>query len=184
MEVFRQSPGAFAANAAHKPTHFPMTNTILSRASLTTEEAWCEALWQCLCHGTREDGSRYVTLSDGDHWSEIRDDLMELCREAHNGELPNDWRWETIYSIVDDLNSDGWDDDTAAELADRYVDVYTGDLLTWVAGNINRCHWESWDDEGIVEPTTDLVQLLRIRQCEEIDLMVRSVIESLEALAA
>ena len=160
-----------------------MTNTILSRASLTTQEAWCEALWQCLCHGTREDGSRYVTLSDDDHWSEIRDDLMELCREAHNGELPNDWRWETIYSIVDDLNSDGWDDDTAAELSDRYVDVYTGDLLTWVAGNTNRCHWESWDDEGIVEPTTDLVQLLRIRQCEEIDLMVRSVIESLTALS-
>ena len=161
-----------------------MTNTILSRASLTTQEAWCEALWQCLCHGTREDGSRYVTLSDDDHWSEIRDDLMELCREAHNGELPNDWRWETIYSIVDDLNSDGWDDDTAAELAERYVDVYTGDLLTWVAGNINRCHWESWDDEGIVEPTTDLVQLLRIRQCEEIDLMVRSLVSGLEALAA
>ena len=158
-----------------------MTNTILSRASLTTQEAWCEALWQCLCHGTREDGSRYVTLSDGDHWSEIRDDLMELCREAHNGELPNDWRWETIYSIVDDLNSDGWDDDTPYDLATRYLDVYTSDLLTWVAGNINRC---DWFDDSVAEPTTDICELISLRQHQEIDLMVRSVIESLTALAA
>ena len=141
---------------------------------------WCDALWQCLGTNTREDGSKYVSLSDSNCWSDIRDDLQTICREAHNGEMPNDWRFDTIYSIVDELQTNGWDDDTSHELADSLTDVYTSDLLTWVAGNITRA---TWSDDDLATPTTDIVKLIQVRQYDEIRLMVRVIIQELERLA-
>jgi hypothetical protein len=78
---------------------------------------------------TREDGSTYVTLAeDRPEW------LYDAVRDAHDGELPNDWRYQICSAIVDAL-ADGAEPE---EIADSLVDVYTHDLLAWLSDNVGR----------------------------------------------
>ena len=128
-----------------------------------------------------------MALSSEPKWDDIRDDLQSIVREAHFSELPDDWRYETVDSIATTLadmpDSEDWDVDNFREescgVADSLVDVYTGALLAWVSENIRR---HQWDDEGIAQPTTDIVELIRLRQYEEIESMVHAVLSQIESL--
>jgi hypothetical protein len=79
---------------------------------------------------TREDGTQFVTRKDdAPEW------VADLVRDCHDGELPNDWRYETIAAIFDAI-ADGSDD--PGEIADGLVDVYNSDRVAWLANNLNR----------------------------------------------
>jgi hypothetical protein len=85
---------------------------------------------------TRDDGTRFVTLTD-----DRPDWLQDAVMEAHDDELPNDWRFETCAAIAEWLDGllDLDDaDDMVSEFADAQVDVYTSDRLRWVAGHLGR----------------------------------------------
>ena len=161
--------------------------TITTATRPTTCSGWLVALSECLTLQFRTDGTHYMALSSEAQWDDIRDDLENIVREAHCGEFPNDWRFDTVDSIASTLaemsDSEDWDVDDfreeSHEVADSLVDVYTSDLLQWVAGNINR---PQWDDDSIVQPTTDIMVLIRLRQYEEIESMVQVVLSEIESL--
>ena len=162
-----------------------MTTTTIARP--TTCAGWLSALSECLTTETRKDSSTYIALNESPKWDSIREELTGIVRAAHFNEMPNDWRFETVDSIASSLvempDSEDWDVDDfreeAHEIADSLVDVYTGALLAWVSENIRR---HQWDDEGIAQPTTDIVQLIRLRQYEEIESMVQAVLSQVESL--
>lgn len=80
----------------------------------------------------------YVLTDDAPEW------LTDAAHEAHDDELSNDWRYQTCYRIalaIDETEepADGLDvGDFANTTADSLTDVYTSDLLTWLAGHIDR----------------------------------------------
>ena len=131
-----------------------------------------------------------MALSSEAKWDDIRDDLQSIVQEAHLGEFPNDWRFDTVHSIASTLaempDSEDWDVDNfrdeSHEVADSLVDVYTSDLLQWVAGNINRHQWDDSDIANGVEPHGDIAALVRLRQYEEIESMVHAVLLQIENL--
>ena len=128
-----------------------------------------------------------MALSSEPKWDDIRDDLQSIVREAHFNELPNDWRYETVDSIATTLSdmpdSEDWSVENFQEeshaVADSVTSIYTGDLLQWIGENLRRC---SWDDTDIAQPTTDIVELIKLRQYEEIESMVHAVLLRIEQL--
>ena len=170
-------------------TQNSIVTSITTVARPTTCAGWLAALSECLTVEFRTDGTHYSALSSEAKWDEIRDDLQSIVREAHFGEMPNDWRYETVDSIATTLaempDCEDWSVENFQEesyaVAESLVDIYTGHLLHWIGGNLRRC---TWDDEGIAQPTTDIVELIKLRQFEEIESMVQAVLSEIEQLIA
>jgi len=83
----------------------------------------------------RDNGEGFYALKD-DAPAWLRDAVMD----AHDGELPNDWRYETCAHIWASFDADhyAYDEDAYAEIADGLVDVYTVDLLGWLSRHLDR----------------------------------------------
>ena len=170
--VDNTTPAASAASCVTRPT---------------TCSGWLAALSECMTVEFRTDGTPYSTLSDSSEWDEIREDLRGIVREAHFNEMPNDWRFDTVDSIAAALTEmadcELWTvedfQQESHQVADSLVDVYTNALLTWVSEDIRR---HQWDDDSIVEPTTDIMELIKLRQYEEIESMVGAVLNEIEKL--
>jgi hypothetical protein len=89
---------------------------------------------------TRADGSAYWHLtSSAPEW------LRDAVYEAHDGELPNDWRFETcadIWEILQEALHYGTDlDDVCAQAADRLTPVYVWEQLAWFQDYTSRVNW-------------------------------------------
>lgn len=79
---------------------------------------------------------------DGTVFDKLRDDAPEWCRdavrEAHDDELPDDWRFTTCRALADALlehveyNDGEIDDDWQHEAVSGQADVYYSDLLDWL----------------------------------------------------
>lgn len=103
----------------------PVTNTPILRAASTLAGAFVTA--------KRDDGTEF---------DKLRDDAPGWCRdavrEAHDDELPDDWRFTTCRALADALlehveyNDGEIDDDWQHEAVDGQVDVYYSDLLDWL----------------------------------------------------
>jgi hypothetical protein len=98
---------------------------------------------------TRDNGETFVKLTDDcPSW------LHDAVRDAHDGELPNDWRYETCRFIVS-MFDDGYsadDDDAAMEIAESLVDVYNYDLARWLADDVSRsAYCDDFVCDGIPE---------------------------------
>lgn len=69
----------------------------------------------------RDSGKKFTCQKDDSpEW------VSDLVRDAHQGDLPNDWRYETIVEILSAI-SEGGDDPPEPE-------IYTRALLQWLAG--------------------------------------------------
>lgn len=100
----------------------------------------------------RDNGEAFYSLAeDRPEW------LYGAVREAHDDELPNDWRYATCHSIAAMID-DGVTE--AYEIADSLVDVYTVNLLEWLAENIGRMAYiaESNDDLGRPDELEDEIR--------------------------
>ena len=101
----------------------------------------------------RQDGTLYWCLTEQARQSV--DDLTEWLRGLHDDELPNDWRYETIVSIldalmdVDDLDSHEDHHDLADGIANNNTDIYNADLLQWYADIPSRVAYID-DDNALV----------------------------------
>jgi hypothetical protein len=87
---------------------------------------------------TREDGSSYWALQAGSP-----DWLRETVRLAHEGELPNDSRYELVRYAAVALSDGSFSDENEArealyELALDLVPSYTNELLQWFAAHPSR----------------------------------------------
>lgn len=126
---------------------------------------------------TRDNGSTFVTLEDNaPEW------LRDAVREAHDGEMPNDWRFETCRAIWQGLAETP--DVDHSELADSLVDIYTADLLAWMAGDISRTAYVDETTANIGHSDQGLAGDIMAGQCECIRAMVVTIAEALETAHA
>jgi hypothetical protein len=77
----------------------------------------------------RNNGQSFVTLTDdAPEW------LLTAIREAHRGDLPNDWIYAECKAAFEAYAArDLTTTDDLAEYADSRVDIYTKDLAQWYA---------------------------------------------------
>lgn len=85
-------------------------------------------------HAYRANGDRYWRRTDdAPVW------FAELCYELHDGEQPDDWRYDMIASLCDIYDSNP-DFDTR-EWAEGQNDFYYGRLFRWYADYPSRMAW-------------------------------------------
>lgn len=91
------------------------------------------------------DGTTRVVLKD-----DAPQELRDAVHEAHGDKLPNDFIYSTFAGLlcriseydaetVDELRDNGYDH----EIIDGYVDIYTHDLLQWLASDIDNLEYMS-----------------------------------------
>ena len=174
---------------AKQPT--PNWGRIMTTATITrptTVEGWLQALAGALTITHRPDRSSYTHLSEAAYWQPIREDLQEVCRLAHCGELPNDWRWEMIYNLTQRLleysepEAKAWSADdfqeVVYEIAENLGDFGTSTLAAWISENPSRADFED-EPESIF---SGIPSLMRWRQIEEIQSMAFELLNAFERL--
>ena len=132
----------------------------------------------------RQDGTTFWTYTDQARQS--TDDLATWIGELHDDELPNDWRYETIVSILDALMdveglADHEDhDDLVQGISDNITDIYNGALLQWYADIPSRVAYiDDAQSEGLIDTNTDTIARLTIGQNECIRSMCHRIIDRL-----
>ena len=153
--------------------------------AFATIEDGLVAITAALVLNTKNDGSSYRSVSDKHPHSE---DIRKIVRELHDGELPNDWRYDTVYFIAhgmleySECTEKGWTIDqyqeVIPEVAYGLSDDLNGDLLEWAQIG-SRLEFQ---DPEIVAPTTNIYNLLKVRQREEIESMAYTLLYRLAGL--
>ena len=126
---------------------------------------------------TRADGSTYIVLTTTPETEWLRDAVYA----AHDGELPNDWRFQICAHIVE-LLEDGYSADMHSELADSLVDVYTANLFAWLAADQSRTAYcdEAWSDDLASASDHGIVGLISAGQYLAISAMVDILAQAIE----
>ena len=114
---------------------------------------------------------------------EIDSDLKEFIRELHDDELPNDWRYQTIVRILDEIIeisaynlSVEWADQPHT-IADALVCIYTSELAAWFAENASRCEYhDEWNAECCIAAEASLSDRMQIAQHQCIESMAQRVL--------
>lgn len=132
-----------------------------------------------------------VVRNDGTKFYHLRSDTprqyMEIVHAAHDGMLPDDYVYETLYFLAgkfDDVLPDDWDDQ-APDLCDSLVDVYNTDLLRWLASHLYRAQFvdEAVQDYGFDPGDFSLFKLLALGQYSEIRQIADYLISGIRNLA-
>lgn len=134
----------------------------------------------------RADGTEYRALAEN---APRRDELQAVVRQCHRGELPNDWRFETLYDLCHRLldgsqpDCETWeiDDyrDALPEAANDLTSPYNGALLQWLADCPERAEFE---DDCCNPGRADILALAAMRQCEEIAFMGEELLSGLAVM--
>lgn len=154
-------------------------------------EAGLQLLASSLVLATRTDGTEYRMLRED---CPMHDDFQDIIRAAHDGELPNDWRFGMTYDLchalldysqplacavtLDDYRE--W----VGDIVELRVDTSAHALLTWLADNVSRCHFdepEIWCDSA---DGSDIGDLAQRRQREVIDTMAHAILQGLADLVS
>ena len=137
---------------------------------------------QSLNQERREDNSLYFFLKD-----ESKNKYQDLVRELHMGELPNDWRYETIKNLVssfleyysddEELTYDNLQDALRESIADNLAEYSNSCLFQWLAEMPSRASFEDIHSAiSCIDDSVDLGYLARLRQIEEIEIMGSNLI--------
>ncbi len=133
----------------------------------------------------RTDGSTFWCLTDQAHQND--EELTPWLMGLHDEELPNDWRYETIVSILDalmdvDAPLDEFMDhhDLVCGIADNITDIYNGALLQWYADIPSRVAYiDDAVSEGLIDTNADTIARLTVGQNECIRSMCHRIIDRL-----
>lgn len=131
----------------------------------------------------RANGEAFVKLADdAPEW------VLDAVREAHDGEFPDDWRYEMCERIFDGWHDGDWnpdDDDSMYEFADAAVDIYNMARLQWLAGHLERAAYcdeavaeYGWESIGDTYGLIGVGQLFCIRQM--VDTIARAIVDNHE----
>ena len=114
----------------------------------------------------REDGSEFWSMTD--EFRQTSDDFFVY--DMHDDELPNDWRYQKIVEILDEIiEADSESDiewsDEAHDIADRLTSIYTAELAAWLAENGNRASYhEDAVTDGLVSEKATLHERMAMAQ--------------------
>lgn len=153
-----------------------MTQTTVNTKTL---ENGLISVYSALVLDSRADGSSYRRIS------EIHPDgetVREIVRDLHCGELPNDWRYETIYDLAQRFleysegQPEAWGLDqfmeVVPEVSHALVEENYGELLEWAKIG-SRLEFE----EPIIRGSfRGIGGLLQNRQREEIEAMAYNLL--------
>lgn len=168
-----------------------MTTTPAPIPTIPSLEAGLTLLAANLVLATRTDGTEYRMLRED---CPMHDDLADVVRSAHNGELPNDWRYGMVHALAHAFldysqpDSHPWalDDylEVIGDVAELQVDHAHSLALGWLADNVTRCHFD--DVEAYTSDCSgdDLGQLAIRRQLEEVHTMAHTILSGVSALVA
>jgi len=121
----------------------------------------------------RDDGTTFTLLTDdAPIW------LADAIYEAHDGELPNDWRYAIaarIVDLLDEAQADGidWGDDLITQVADDLVEWRTSRLFQWVADDPLRL---GYVDDAPLFGEGDVASRVRTGQFNAIEMMTRTLV--------
>jgi len=108
-------------------------------------------------------------------------ELRELCREAHDDMLPDDWRYLFIVEALEAI-ADRPDDDL--ENSELEPDIYNPDVLSWLSSRASRYAYvddaaELW---GIPEKDFSCIKLIQLGQLQEKEEVYAVVLDRLKQL--
>lgn len=104
---------------------------------------------------TRNDRDVTRLTDDAPDW------LYDAVKEAHDEELPNEWRFRHCHAIavaIDEGDSD------AFEIAGNLVDIYTPMLIEWLGGNVFRPSYCDQAQREWAISNQDVIELIRSGQ--------------------
>ncbi len=115
------------------------------------------------------------------------DELTDFIRSLHDGELPNDWRYNTIFWIISAIASEDEDtidwDDVPYEYAHNQVDMITSNLFQWYADYPNRIDYVNEGiDEGFISKEELLTSQLMAGQFRAIYDMTSTILSKLNLI--
>ena len=154
-------------------------------------EAGLTLLAANLVLATRTDGTEYRMLRED---CPMHDDLRAIIRDAHNGEMPNDWRFGMVYDLCHAFleysqpSPTPWtlEDylEVAGDVAELQVDHAYSRALSWMADNVTRCHFDDVETYASDCSGDDRGQLAIRRQLEEVHTMAHAILSGIEALVS
>ena len=108
----------------------------------------------------------------------------DLIYPLHDDELPNDWRYETIYDLLSafvECEDRDQAEDRIFEIIDGCQDVYNVDLLSWARDDLQRGYTriEDWTDTK--EDPLDVYKVLQLQQWEVINTMASQLLEYIDS---
>jgi len=107
----------------------------------------------------RDNGERFWCTSDAP------DDVMGMIRECHNEEFPNDWRYETITTILFDLKNNNEPGGGCG------VDDYTADLISWLTPS-RMAYIDELQCEELIRPNATMDERIRVAQYHATEKMI------------
>lgn len=111
----------------------------------------------------------FVTCSEGV--------LKDFIREVHDGQLPDNFIYQTIQSCIEAV-AEGRND-IAGVLEDVTADIYTEDLIKWSSSNLNRISIiNDVLSEYQIEDFNELLQHAQTKEIEEICYATLGFLES------
>jgi hypothetical protein len=154
-------------------------------------EAGLTLLASSLVLATRTDGTEYRILRED---CPMHDDFQDIIRAAHNGELPNDWRFGMTYRLAHAFldysqpDSRPWalEDylEVAGDVAKLQTDHAYSRALGWLADNVARCHFDDPETYANDCSGDDLGQLAIRRQLEEVHTMAHAILSGIDDLVS
>ena len=120
---------------------------------------------------------------------DIDSDLKAFIRELHDDELPNDWRYEMIVRILDEIieisrynDNPEWSDESSA-IADRLTCIYNAELAAWFADCPARFQYhDDAEEDGLICANASLSQRLMAGQYRCIEQMIYPILSKLDLL--
>ena len=117
----------------------------------------------------RDNGETFICCKDNASEAD-----REIIREFHGTDiLPDDFRYSSISGLLDTMSNYDCSDietleDLRHEIIDSNIDIYTKDLLTWLASNTNRVDYcNKAIDDGIT--SGDIMSIISYGQFLELD---------------
>jgi len=130
---------------------------------------------------TRTDGTKYTHCADtAPDWVS---DVVHACH-GHMG--PDDWRYRMIAECAGDLCDyapDEWQE-SLHEVADSLVDIYTSQLLQWLASRNDRTDYiDDARREGLIDADADETNRIMIGQYQEYMEILQAMMQAIETVA-
>lgn len=122
----------------------------------------------------RDNGDTYLCIELDDKNPE----LMDLIRNAHDGLMPDDYKYQFIHDALEAIALVEVEDDL--NNIDLEPDIYNCDLLKWVSSNLTRA---AYVDDAIRDYEYDgLFNALQNGQSYEKNEVLHSVLSSLTSI--
>ena len=145
----------------------------------TTFKENLETLYNSLEQKQREPGLGYYYCLKED--LENKEEIQRFIQLLHNDEAPNDWRYDIIHSLLNQLLNqyEVNNEDEAYEhidtISDSLVNVYNYGLAKWLCDDVSRGYFE--DLPSIEGSDTSIYGIIMKRQYEEIYTMASKIVD-------